>query len=173
MRIRLSLIGLVCLAVGCGGIHRAVKYNDLNSVRSYVNRGDIDKRDERYGLTPLMLAAYYDYPDIAKYLLEQGASVNMRDKSGRTALIYAASYNYLDMARLLLEHKASTLVEDNDGYNASDYAEAYEFTEMVELLNRYPQNAYIDKRTRRHKIKQLRKEIKRLKKKKMKKKQSW
>ena len=89
----------------------------------------------------MILAAYYNYYDIAKYLLDQGARVDVRDNSGRTALIYAASYNYLDMARLLLEHKASALIKDRDGYNAMAYAQASDFTDMIALLDQYHQNA--------------------------------
>ena len=137
----MSLNILVWLVVGCSSIHHAVKHDDLNSVKSYVSKGYIEKCDRKYGLTPLILAAYYNHYDIAKYLLDQGARVDVRDNSGRTALIYAASYNYLDMAMLLLEHKASVLIQDQDGYNAMDYAQTSNFTEMIALLDKYRQNA--------------------------------
>ncbi|MCP3871996.1 MAG: ankyrin repeat domain-containing protein, partial [Desulfobacteraceae bacterium] len=81
----IGFLPLVALIVACGGIHHAVKYQDLDGVKSYVHRGDLNKREKNHGLTPLMLAAYYNHYDIAEYLLEQGARVNKRDKKGRTA----------------------------------------------------------------------------------------
>lgn len=43
-------------------------------------------------------------PEIAEYLLQQGAKVNAQDAYGRTALWDAVWSNQPDMVKLLLDH---------------------------------------------------------------------
>uniref|UniRef100_A0A3B3ZJD0 SAM domain-containing protein n=1 Tax=Periophthalmus magnuspinnatus TaxID=409849 RepID=A0A3B3ZJD0_9GOBI len=48
-------------------------------------KADIDKQDGVHGWTALMQATYHGNKDIVKYLLSQGADVNLRAKNGYTA----------------------------------------------------------------------------------------
>lgn len=46
---------------------------------------DVDKQDNVHGWTALMQATYHGNKEVVKYLLNQGADVNLRAKNGYTA----------------------------------------------------------------------------------------
>ena len=129
----LIAIFVICSCVSSRQIHVAVKKNDLDKVREYVMQGDIELKDSN-GFTPLMLASYYGYTPIVKYLLEQGAKVDQRDNKGGTALIYASYYNYYDIVQLLLEFNASVNMQNSEGHTALYYAEQFRYEKTAELL---------------------------------------
>lgn len=53
------------------------------------------------GNTPLMEAAKFDAPDLAKILLEKGADKSIKDSRGKTAKDYAAEYKRTKISDLL------------------------------------------------------------------------
>jgi ankyrin len=61
----------------------------------------------RFQQTPLQLAAYTGYTDIAKIILAHGAEVNAKGKWGETALHWAAVKGNTDIVLLLLEQGAN------------------------------------------------------------------
>jgi cytohesin len=71
-------------------------------------------------LTPLHLASLYGRLDIARVLLDNGATANPEDKFGRTPLhlVVDGKYHFerdrLRFAQLLLEHGADTNAQDED-----------------------------------------------------------
>jgi len=72
-----------------GGLHHAVLLGRLDMVTVLVRAGaridwqDVDK------VTPLILAAHGNYPEIAEYLILAGADPLIADRRGRRALDYA------------------------------------------------------------------------------------
>jgi len=129
----LIAIFIICSCVSSRQIHTAVKKNDLDQVREYVMQGDIELKDSN-GFTPLMLASYYGYTPIVKYLLEHGAKVDQRDNKGGTALIYASYYNYYDIVQLLLEYNASVNMQNSERHTALYYAEQFRYEKTTALL---------------------------------------
>ncbi|XP_062986287.1 ankyrin repeat and SAM domain-containing protein 6 isoform X2 [Elgaria multicarinata webbii] len=76
----------------------------LSLVQLLVSRNvDIDKQDNVHGWTALMQATYHGNKDVVKYLLNQGADVNLRAKNGYTAfdLIMLLSDPDAELVRLL------------------------------------------------------------------------
>ena len=66
-----------------------------------VNTHNINKKNN---LTALICASKNNKFEIAKYLVENGADVNARDKYNRTALIIASVMGYLEIREYLVEH---------------------------------------------------------------------
>jgi ankyrin repeat protein len=94
-------------------IHDAIKDGDFARVQALVdsNREVVDKQDES-GKSPLHLAIERGFSDIARYLIEQGADVNVPDSSHESPLHHCASRGNLEIGRLLLE-RGSTSINDS------------------------------------------------------------
>jgi len=136
MKQGLYLILALLLFSACAtstNIHGAVKIKSLEDVKKYVEQGKIEDKDGN-GFTPLIIAAYYSYTPILKYLLENGANVDATDKIGWTALMYSTSYDSIDDVKLLIDHKASLNIKNNKGHTALYYAENYKYERIVKLL---------------------------------------
>jgi ankyrin repeat protein len=139
----------------------AVKKGDANSVRSLLAQGanpnarDMTSRWYRMtakwrGEPPVMLPypsvltvlvyALYDSdvaqaaPDIAKMLLDAGASTEQRYSEGDTALMAALPYANTQFIRLLLDHGANVNARNNLGVTVFMMAASNKDREMLELL---------------------------------------
>ena len=60
-----------------------------------------------FGDTSLTVASKNGHFPIVKYLIDKGASLDLRNKNEDTALILAANYNHADVARFLVENGAN------------------------------------------------------------------
>ena len=75
---------------GLGLIDIAIKYRRKDVIELAKTKGvNIAKSKRKSGLTPLMLAASFSDTEIMQYLLDNGASLENRDKYGMNALDYA------------------------------------------------------------------------------------
>jgi ankyrin repeat protein len=85
-------------------IHDAVRDGDASTVQTLVDRDreQLNVQDEN-GKSPLHTAIERSRTDIAEYLIEQGARVDLTDSDGELPLHYAAVTGNLEMGRLLLE----------------------------------------------------------------------
>ena len=124
---------LICSCASTHRIHSAVKKQNLEEIKTYVEQGEIDLTDLN-GFTPLILASYYDHPSIVQYLCESGADVDRGDNKGWTALMYASYYNFYDIAKILLDHNASVNKKNSEGHTALYYANQYKYEDIVKLL---------------------------------------
>uniref|UniRef100_A0A670Y8J2 Ankyrin repeat and sterile alpha motif domain containing 6 n=1 Tax=Pseudonaja textilis TaxID=8673 RepID=A0A670Y8J2_PSETE len=77
---------------------------------------DIDKQDNVHGWTALMQATYHGNKEVVKYLLNQGADVNLRAKNGYTAfdLIMLLNDPDAELVRLL----ASACMQEKNKQNS-------------------------------------------------------
>merc|ERR1712113_992837 len=79
-------------------------------VQIFVESGqvnNVDACDEKYGLTPLMLASIEGYLNIVKYLVEKGANVDAFDDKNYTAMMHANANNRLEILKYLMEKGAN------------------------------------------------------------------
>jgi ankyrin repeat protein len=96
----------------------AVTYQDLEKVKDLVEAGvDVNYREPRYGNTPLSMACQYNLVEIARYLMDKGADINLRTKTGHTPLMAAASGSET-LFHLLLEKGADPLAAQENGTTA-------------------------------------------------------
>ncbi len=96
--------------------YRAVRADDLTSLRTLIKSGaDVNVKDAR-GVTPLMSAAFVGSADAMRMLLDSGADPNLINNSGSTALILAASD--LDKVRLLVDRGANVNIVSSRGRTA-------------------------------------------------------
>jgi len=79
----------------------AIKSGDVQTVLDLLERGiDVDARD-RYGQTPLMLAAHAGHREVVETLIAHQANLNFTAKFGLSALMLALVAGHAEVARLL------------------------------------------------------------------------
>ncbi|XP_042320079.1 ankyrin repeat and SAM domain-containing protein 6 [Sceloporus undulatus] len=89
---------------GASPLMIAAVTGQLSLVQLLISRNvDIDKQDNVHGWTALMQATYHGNKEVVKYLLNQGADVNLRAKNGYTAfdLIMLLNDPDAELVRLL------------------------------------------------------------------------
>lgn len=118
-------------------LHDAVKNGLIGAVNAMIQAGvNLDAQDKR-GRTALHWAAAYDFPEIAKLLVEHMAKINVQDDDGNTALIIACRRNNTYTALELLKHpdiNVNVLNKVDEG--ARYWAEKNDISEVVGLLIR-------------------------------------
>lgn len=78
----------------------ALKTEDLSKVEQLVEKGlNVKQAMDHHGKTALMLATS---PEIAQFLLKNGADVNATDEDGMTPLMEAARHKRTEVARVLI-----------------------------------------------------------------------
>jgi uncharacterized protein len=141
----LGLALSVSLLAGCGSLSKSAIKGDVEGVKKYLARGESVNEVDRWGWTPLMWTAYYNYYDVAKFLLEHGANVNARTQksyhsieTNSTPLIVASYYGFDGMVRLFLGHGADKSIANAKGMTALDIAQQYNMTSVIDLLGKAP-----------------------------------
>jgi uncharacterized protein len=114
-------------------IMAATLLGDLKMVKQHIDFGsDLNVTDTIVGSTALMTAAAFDRREIAKVLIEAGASVNHINKEGSTALITASFLCRKEIVRMLLDNGADKSIVNIYGSNAFQSVEApFEQVEFI------------------------------------------
>lgn len=111
-----------------------VKKDNINLVKLFLAAGmDVNARGG-YGETALMLAASYEFYDMAEALLKSGANVNSKDAQNATALMRAAGNYDRTIVKILLDKGAEVDVKTRDGMTALMIGTANGQFENVKLL---------------------------------------
>lgn len=114
-------------------IFAAVRNNQVDAARSYLNgRGDPNKRDAK-GHTLLILAAYNDSIDTVDLLLKNGADVHLQDGMG-TALMAAGFKGSREIVKRLLAAGARVDERNGIGATALMFAAMTGRVEVVKML---------------------------------------
>lgn len=122
----LTAIALLILS-GCAqqgpsvDIWTAAAAGDAAAIQQHIDYGtDLDEREQLGGSTPLIIAALYGRPDVARLLVENGASLDATNKDGSTALITAAFFCRTETVAYLLDQGASLEIRNTSGSTALD-----------------------------------------------------
>ena len=88
------------------------------------------------GWAPIHYAAFYDKPEMIRYLLAKGADKDALAPNGYTALMLAARSGHTDVARVLLQEDADINVRSPDGLTALKIARLRKNSEVADLVTR-------------------------------------
>jgi hypothetical protein len=99
----LAIAFLLLQAPAAPDILDAARKGDLASVKAALeSKADVESKT-RYGQTPLYLAAMNGHIEVVKFLLDQGAKVDVTDTFYKSSAIgFAASRKHVDVVNLLL-----------------------------------------------------------------------
>lgn len=112
----------------------AIFYDDTKAIEKLVAQGvNLDERD-KFGYTPLILAANDGKIEIADLLIEKGAKLNYKSADGETALHAAIRKCDVEMTRLLLDRGALITEKGKDGSTPLICAIVSNCLYIVELL---------------------------------------
>jgi ankyrin repeat protein len=121
---------------GNTALYQAVELDQAEIVRLLLSRSkaELNVRGER-GMTPLLLALSRRHTEMVKYLLEEGADVQMKYVTGNTALYLAAGRGHAEFVRLLLSYsKAELNMRGQHGMTPLLLALSQGHTEVVKYL---------------------------------------
>jgi len=97
-------------------IHTAVVTENLEALKQHIAAGtNINEKDPFGGSSPLISAAVFGKPEMAKVLIEAGADVNFQNNDGSTALHTAAFFCRPEIVKLLLDKGADKNIKNNFG----------------------------------------------------------
>lgn len=115
-----------------GTLFKAVWTDDIAVLRN--THTDVNVKDP-LGRTPLHIAVERGYGDIAMFLVENGAEVNITDANGNTPLIFIIhKIGDVQITRRLLEKGAAVNTQNRTGETALMYAAWRGHTDIVQLL---------------------------------------
>jgi len=123
-------------------------YNNINIINLFLNKNNINYRNI-YGHTPIYYSCCFDNIEGIKYLLENGANIDIFDDNGLSPLTYSIVNNKTDSASELINYiilnKMTYLLNDknNLGYNVLMYACKYNNETIVKKLINSDVNIYI------------------------------
>ena len=113
----------------------AVAYQDLDKVKNLVEAGvDINYQEESAGATALIMSAMYNFGDIARYLIEKGADISIKNNTGHTALMASAGSSE-EVFDLLVANGSDMSVKLEDGTSAFTLSISGVMSDFVGLGN--------------------------------------
>ncbi len=118
-------------------INTAVISGNLEAVKQHIEAGtDINQKEPMSGSTPLMSAATFNKPEIAKALIDAHADLSIKNNDGATALHSAAFFGRIEIVQMLIDAKADKTIKNNYGATPREsvlgnFAEIKPFYEMI------------------------------------------
>lgn len=130
-------VGILCCRDprGWTAIHHAAYRGHLALLRFLLYASDTDVNcPDSFGCTPLHRSCMGGNKDTTEYLLQKGASHEVRSCCGQTPLHLAAAGGHLGTARTLLQHLASPDMLDSRRWTPLHWAVFGGWGDMAELL---------------------------------------
>jgi uncharacterized protein len=115
----------------------AAKSGDVREVERLIRSGvhlNIS-RDDDDGWSALVMASYWNHPEVVKLLIRSGADLNIRGDGGKTALIFASRFNNIEVVvKLLIKGGADLNIRSDGGRTALIWASSRNRIEVVKVL---------------------------------------
>ncbi|XP_032758421.1 putative ankyrin repeat domain-containing protein 19 [Rattus rattus] len=104
-------------------IHKAASMGDVNTVKSFVERGvfAMEQTDWKYR-TALHFACVYGHPEVVTLLVESSCEISPKDIKDATPLIKASQCRQTECLNILLKHGADPNIMDCSDNTALHYA---------------------------------------------------
>ena len=103
-------------------IHTAAVTGNMEAVKQHIEAGsDLNERDPFGGSSPLISAAVFGQPEVAKVLLAaDGVDINFQNNDGSTALHTAAFFCRPEIVQMLIEKGADKTIKNSFGATPYD-----------------------------------------------------
>jgi ankyrin repeat protein len=123
----------------------AAEEGDLAEVQNLVGQDPflLNEHDEIRGRTPVMAACINGHLETVRWLLDQGAATNERDRDGWTALHLAGRWGHTPTVSLLMQRGTDPTIADESGETPLMLASEYGHLETVRSLLDHPSAAAI------------------------------
>ena len=116
-------------------LHQAVFYNDFYTVDNLLDQGYTVAHETDDGQTPLHIAAECNQPAMCRFLLKNGAEIDVLDNFGGSALHAAAAcQSNPRVIKLLIKHGANPLLRDSAGLTPRGVAKKYNHKTIEQYL---------------------------------------
>jgi 26S proteasome non-ATPase regulatory subunit 10 len=104
-------------------------------VKFLVKRGaEVNKQEDKTLLTALHYAGSRGFLKIIKFLIDNGANSNLRDKQGKTCLHYSVIFGNVEVVKYLTEKVEDVNAADAEGETPIFLAEKYKRDLVLEYL---------------------------------------
>ncbi len=130
----------VFILIGCGkkmpavDIWTAAGSGNIDAIKQHIALGaDIDAKDPAGGSSPLIVAALFGETGTASFLIENGASLAVKNNDGSTPLHVAAFFCHPQTVEMLLEQGADLDVRNNFGHTPLETVSG-EWSEKLERI---------------------------------------
>jgi len=106
----------------------------LDVVKTLVEfKADVDLQE--YSRSPLMEALWKGHTEVAKFLIESGASMEVNDRLGRTPVQEAITLADKPLARFMVDHGADLDFESTSGNSMKDLLRAEGWQDVVDYAD--------------------------------------
>ena len=113
----------------------AVITDNVDAVKQHIAVGsDLNEKDPFGGSSPLITAAVFNKPEMAKLLIDAGADINFQNNDGSTALISAAFFGRPEIVKMLLDKGADKTIKNKYNTTALDNVTA-PFAEVKDVYD--------------------------------------
>ena len=95
-----------------------IMYQEFDKAKELIKNGiDVNYQDEASGSTALIMSCQYNFVDMATFLIDNKADLNLQANNGQTALMVSAGVSE-ELFNLLLSKGADIEMKTNDGTTA-------------------------------------------------------
>jgi ankyrin repeat protein len=113
----------------------ATSAGKMEAVKALIeSRAEVNARVHYSGNTPLIEALHKKYLDLANYLIEQGADVNLKTQAGWSPIKMAVFMGYGETLRSLLQAGANVNERDNQGKTPLMWASIKGHSDIARML---------------------------------------
>ena len=103
----------------------AVDQKNIGAINTLIERGaDINAKDAKSGITPLIRAVEINSESVVRYLVVRGADINAYNLDHKTPMHIAAQNDLMGLFNIMVKNGGDPYAHDKEGKSALDYLTA-------------------------------------------------